>query len=484
MKPEVNVMPAKFSRTGRDLSGGLNGRTVLVLGLGESGLAMARWLAREGARVRVADTRADPPFAHELHRAVPGVQIVAGPFSDALLDGVELVGLSPGLAPDQAPIVAARARGIEVVGEIELFARALGALGWRGKTRVLAVTGTNGKTTVTSMLGEMCHAAGLEAVVAGNISPAALTVLMRCQDHGRQPQAWVMELSSFQLETLESLAPDAAVVLNVTDDHLDRYRDLAEYAATKARIFEGAAVQVLNRQDARVAAMRRRGARMLSFGLDAPPGEEDLGIATREGQRFLAQGAEPLMAVSALPLAGAHNVANALAAAAMCLAIGLPAAPLAAALASFTGLPHRVERIAEIEGVGFYDDSKGTNVGATLAALTGLGRKAALILGGEGKGQDFSPLAAPLARHARAVVLIGRDALLIERAIAPGGVPILHAGDMRQAVERAYASVKRGEAVLLSPACASFDMFRNYAHRAEVFADAVRALGARITEAG
>ncbi|GAB4178989.1 MAG: UDP-N-acetylmuramoyl-L-alanine--D-glutamate ligase [Rhodocyclaceae bacterium] len=458
----------------------LSGRRALVLGLGESGLAMARWLARRGARVRVADTRVEPPFAQELRHAAAGVEIVSGPFSDALLDGVDLLGLSPGLAPGQAPIVAARARGIEVVGEIELFARALIELGWRAHTKVLAVTGTNGKTTVTSMLGEMCRSAGLTAAVAGNISPAALTVLMRCLDQGRPPRAWVMELSSFQLETMRSLAPDAAVVLNVSDDHLDRYRDLAEYAATKARIFRGAKAQVLNRQDARVMAMRGEGRRVLSFGLDAPPGEEDVGIIRRGGRRFLAQGAQALMPVSALALAGAHNVANAAAALAMCRAIGLPAGPLAEALSSFCGLPHRVERIARIGGVAFYDDSKGTNVGATLAALTGLGRKVALIAGGEGKGQDFSPLAPALARHARAVVLIGRDAPIIERAIAASGVPVFHAADMKAAVERAWASVGRGEAVLLSPACASFDMFRNYAHRAEVFADAVRALGARL----
>lgn len=456
-----------------------SGRNVLVLGLGESGLAMARWLSRQGARVRVADTRAHPPFAGELRHAAAGVEILAGAFSEALLEGVELVGLSPGLSPENVAVRAARSRGIEVIGEIELFARALIALDWRSHTRVLAVTGTNGKTTVTSMLGEMCRSAGLATVVAGNISPAALSVLMGCLDQGRRPQAWVMELSSFQLETTQSLAPDAAVVLNVTDDHLDRYRDLAEYGAAKARIFRGAAAQVLNRQDPLVATMRLPGRRVLTFGLDAPQGEDDFGLMTHEGRRFLARAREPLMPAARLPLAGAHNLANALAALAMCRAIGLPEAPLVDALASFSGLPHRVERIAEIDGIAFYDDSKGTNVGATVAALNGLGRKVALIAGGDGKGQDFSPLKPAVARHARAVVLIGRDAPAIERAIAGSGVPVFHAKDMAEAVDRARSALSRGDALLLSPACASFDMYQNYAHRAEAFADAVRALGAR-----
>jgi UDP-N-acetylmuramoylalanine--D-glutamate ligase len=308
--------------------------------------------------------------------------------------------------------------------------------------------------------------------VAGNIGPAALSALMTCLDAGKLPDIWVLELSSFQLETTVSLAAEAAAVLNVSDDHLDRYAGLDDYAAAKARIFAGGGAQVLNRQDPRVMAMANAVSRRLTFGVDAPAGAEDFGI--KDG--WLMQGNERLLRADELALAGLHNAANALAALALCRAIGLPLAPLLPALRAFKGLPHRVERIAEIDGVAWYDDSKGTNVGATVAALEGLGRKVVLIAGGDGKGQDFSPLAPALAAHGRALVLIGRDAMKIEAAVADCGIPLIHAQDMDQAVRKAAVAARAGDAVLLSPACASFDMFRNYAHRAEVFAQAVREL--------
>ena len=536
------------------------GKTVLVLGLGESGLAMAQWLYRRGARVRVADTRAEPPFAAELKRSAPAVQLVTGAFGHALLDGLDSVALSPGLALSEPVVIAAAARGIPVVGEIELFARALRELGVRDSCKVVAITGTNGKTTTTSMVGAMGRAAGKLTAVAGNIGPAALSALMTCLDAGKLPELWVLELSSFQLETTASLDADAALVLNVSDDHLDRYAGLDDYAAAKARIFDGRGAQVLNRQDARVLAMARSGRPVFTFGLDAPPGERDFGLI--EG--WLASGSERLIRVEDLAVSGLHNAANALASLALCRAVGLPLAPVLQALRGFRGLPHRTEKIAEIDGVAWYDDSKGTNVGATVAALEGLGgqpgaddrnnrnshlppsgreagREAGregpqspaprptnkreifvlargggqgggfwgrgggrgrgarprggggarrpprakqhlallvVILGGDGKGQDFSPLGPALASHGRALVLIGRDAARIEAAVAGCGVAIIHAPDMDQAVRQAAAAARAGDAVLLSPACASFDMFRNYAHRAEVFAQAVRALAA------
>lgn len=454
--------------------GNLAGKTVLVLGLGESGLAMAQWLDRQGARVRVADSRAEPPFAAELKRTAPAVQLIAGSFSNELLAGVEVFGLSPGLALSEPLVVEAAVRGIPIVGEIELFARALRDLGLREACKIVAITGTNGKTTTTSMVGAMCRAAGKVTAVAGNISPAALSALMTCLDAGKLPGVWVLELSSFQLETTESLAADAATVLNVSDDHMDRYAGLDDYAAAKARIFEGDGVQVLNRQDARVMAMARAGRRIVSFGLDAPAGESDFGLI--EG--WLALGNERLLRTDDLAVSGLHNAANALAALALCRSIGLPLAPALEALRGFKGLSHRVEKIAEIEGVAYYDDSKGTNVGATVAALEGLGRKVVLIAGGDGKGQDFTPLGPALTGHARALVLIGRDATRIEAAVAGCGVSIIHAQDMDQAVRKAAVAARAGDAVLLSPACASFDMYRNYAHRAEVFAEAVRGLAA------
>ena len=457
----------------------LKGKHVLVLGLGESGLAMALWLARIGARLTVADSRANPPGVADLDKGAPGAKKVFGPFDAALLEGVDLLALSPGLSPNEAVVVEARARGIPVTGEIELFAQALRDLDWRDKTRVIAITGTNGKTTTTTLVGEMCRAAGLLTAVAGNISPAALTALMACLDAGKSPDAWVLELSSFQLETLETLAPEAATVLNVTDDHLDRHGDLDGYGEAKARIFQGHGVQVLNRQDGRVLAMARPGQPVMSFGLDVPAGRNDFGLAERDGRPWLVCGSEPLLSLSDMPLAGLHNAANALAALALCTGIGLPLAPLLDALRGFKGLAHRVEWVADIGGVAFYDDSKGTNVGATVAALEGLGRKVAVILGGDGKGQDFSPLKDVVAKHARAVALIGRDAPLIEAALAGCGVPLLRCEDMAAAVEAAAVAAQQGDAVLLSPACASMDMYRNYAHRAEVFVAAVRSLADR-----
>jgi UDP-N-acetylmuramoylalanine--D-glutamate ligase len=450
------------------------GKTVLVLGLGESGLAMAQWLARQGARVRVADSRKEPPFAAELKRSAPGAVLLTGSFNDELIDGAELIGLSPGLSLNEPVVAEAARRGIPILGEIELFAGALRELGVREQCKVIAITGTNGKTTTTALAGALCRAAGKVTAVAGNISPAALSALMTCLDAGRLPEVWVLELSSFQLETTVSLAAEAATVLNVADDHLDRYAGLHEYAAAKARIFAGGGVQVLNRQDDRVMAMAHAGSRRLTFGLDAPAGADDFGLS----DGWLMHGGERLLRVDELAVSGLHNAANALAALALCHAVGLPLAPLLPALRDFQGLPHRVERIAEIDGVAWYDDSKGTNVSATVAALEGLGRKIVLIAGGDGKGQDFSPLGPALAAHGRTLVLIGRDATRIEAAVADCGVPIIHAQDMDQAVRKAAVAARGGDAVLLSPACASFDMFRNYAHRAEVFALSVRELAA------
>ena len=451
----------------------------LVLGLGESGLAMARWLAREGVALRVADSRDAPPGVDRLRAEATTAEIVTGPFADSLLDGVVRLAISPGLDPRQPLVEAARARGIPVIGEMDLFAQALRDLGVRETTRLIAITGTNGKTTTTTLVGEMLRGVGLDGVVAGNISPATLDVVMARQDAGEpMPQAWALELSSFQLETGPALGAASATVLNVTDDHLDRYAGLDDYAATKAAVFAGEGVQVLNRDDARVKAMALAGRRVFTFGLDAPAGPDDFGVGVEAGTEWLARGGERLLQRSELQLAGNHNVANALAALALCEAAGLPRDGLVATLKAFRGLPHRVEKVAErADGVSYYDDSKGTNVGATVAALSGLGKRCLLIAGGEGKGQDFTPLAAPVAAHARAVFLIGRDASRLRDALADTGVPLSDCASLEEAVAQARAIARLGDAVLLSPACASFDMFRNYEHRSDVFVAAVRALG-------
>jgi len=449
-------------------------KNVLVLGLGETGLSMLRWLSAQGARLRVADSRNGPPGLAEAGQYVAAGQIFCGAFGEAMLEGIELIAISPGV-PLRDPVVAqAVARGITVVGDIELFAQQLMDYDLRLTTKVIAITGANGKTTVASMVEHLCKAAGKDAVAAGNISPAVLDVVLA--RGANQPEVWVLELSSFQLETTATLNADAATVLNISEDHLDRYDSIDEYAAAKERIFFGSGVQVLNRDDARSMGMALPDREVVTFGLDVSSHEQDFGVERNRDDIWLMQGDHQLLKVSELSTAGMHNVANALAALALCRAIGLPMPALLDALRSFRGLPHRVERIAEIDGVVYYDDSKGTNVGATVAALEGLGRKVVLIAGGEGKGQDFAPLKPVVMRHARAVMLIGRDAPLIVSALEGCGVPLQHAANMNDAVRHAAQLAQSGDAVLLSPACASFDMFRNYAHRAEIFVEAVHGL--------
>ncbi len=455
------------------------GKHVLVLGLGESGLAMARWCGRQGARLRVADSRERPPGLDTLQQDVPLSEIITGVFGNEVLDGVDLLAISPGLDPRTGVIAEATRRGLPVTGEMSLLAAALRDLGVRDETRIIAITGTNGKTTTTALTAALAAASGMDAVAAGNISPAALDVLMDRLDSGEDlPACWVLELSSFQIETMEGLDPDAATVLNVTDDHLDRYADLEAYAATKAKIFEGKGAQVLNRDDERVLAMARPGRRVLGFSTSAPQCADDYGLISQAGEDWLERGDERLIPLAALPIAGRHNAANAMAALALCEAgLGLDPQSLLPALRAFRGLPHRVELVAERDdGVRFYDDSKGTNVGATVAALDGLAGTVVLIAGGDGKGQDFSPLAEPFSRHVRAAVLIGRDAARIEAGVAGCGVPLEHADSLDAAVERAAQLAQPGDVVLLSPACSSLDMFRNYAHRADVFVAAVRRL--------
>ena len=487
-----------------------DGKHALVLGLGESGLAMAQWLARCGARVRVADTRDEPQRLGALREAVPQAQFVGGPLNEALLEAIDFVAVSPGLMPERelAEIgPAAAVAGIPVWGEIELFAQALAALKQeRGYSpKLVAITGTNGKTTVTSLTGLLCQRAGLSTRVAGNISPSALDVLREVMEQDTLPQAWILELSSFQLHATFSLQADAATVLNLTQDHLDWHGDMAAYAADKARIFGANTVRVLNRDDAMVMQMATPMAEVVTFGTTEPIEADCFGLVNERGVLWLTvavagEGSEKkrkkneaaevvpvtvnrLMPADALRIRGLHNASNALAALALCRAIGLPFAPLLHGLRDYQGEPHRVELVAAIEGVDYYDDSKGTNVGATVAALNGLGKafggeaqRIVLIAGGDGKGQDFAPLAEPCSRYVRAIVLIGRDAPKLRAAIADSGVDMIDCATLPEAVQRASSLALAGDAVLLSPACASMDMFTNYAHRAQVFCDAVREL--------
>ncbi|HHL4083369.1 UDP-N-acetylmuramoyl-L-alanine--D-glutamate ligase [Burkholderia sola] len=483
---------------------------VLVLGLGESGLAIARWCARHGCRLRIADTREAPPNLAALQAEGIDAEFVGGAFTPALLDGgVELVGLSPGLSPLEpalaALVAAANERGIAVWGELEFFAQALRALGTSGyQPKVLAITGTNGKTTTTSLTGLLCQRSGRKVAVAGNISPAMLDRLASAIDETALPDVWVLELSSFQLETARTFAPDAAAILNITQDHLDWHGSFDAYAQAKGRIFGATTTRVLNRDDAAVmkfapAAGAADAPRTVTFGLNEPTQDGDYGLSRDNGIAWLVEAVDRdapdeatttrrrkrdaahtpdiaqkrLMPVDALRIRGLHNAANALAAFALARAIDLPAAPLLHALREYRGEAHRVEVIATIDDVDYVDDSKGTNVGATVAALDGLAQKIVLIAGGDGKGQDFAPLVAPVARWCRAVMLIGRDAPAIRDTLAETGVPLADHATLEGAVHAAAELAEPGDAVLLSPACASLDMFRNYAHRAEVFRAAV-----------
>jgi UDP-N-acetylmuramoylalanine--D-glutamate ligase len=451
----------------------LHNKRVLVLGLGETGLSALRWLKHFGALLSVADSRENPPNLDDLARTMPQVAVHTGAFKKEILLQAEVIVISPGVALKEPAVQAAILAGIPVLGDVELFAQ------YRPKhAKVIGITGTNGKTTVTSLVGEICKAAELKTLVAGNIGLPVLDTFDM-----ETPDVYVLELSSFQLEVTSSLLFDAATVLNVCEDHMDRYSTIDEYAAAKARILQHATVAVLNRDDA--VCMGLANANTVTFGLNPATNISDFGLIQSEGEQYLVSGKRKICKASSLKIAGQHNVANALAAAALCQAIGIDKAIISAALLNFKGLPHRVEWVAEINGVDYYDDSKGTNVGATCAAILGMTKninghtqvqKVVLIAGGDGKGQDFAPLAPALQANSHAVVLIGRDAKLIENVLLPTNIPIYHAADLPEAVNIAKKVAKVGDAVLLSPACASFDMFKNYVHRAEVFVATVKGL--------
>ena len=509
--------------------------SVLVLGLGDSGLAMARWCVRHGARVSVWDSRELPPQAAALAEEVPAAtRVLVLPATLGGEGGFQLLLKSPGLAPGDARIAPmlqeARDAGIAVLGELDLFVHALADLkAGRGYApKLLAITGTNGKTTVTAMTTLLVQRAGQHAVAAGNIGPTLLDSLAVELDKAVEgdaeanlPEVWVLELSSFQLEGggsgVRNFEPSAATVLNVTQDHLDWHGGLAPYMAAKARIFGQHAVMVINRDDEAVLAMvpgavpanltaKVKGApkvkpvprQVLGFGLGAPPRAGDFGLVEENGIAWLVRALptdttfkakkgeveeihlQRLMPADALRIRGRHNAANALAALALATAIGCALAPMLHGLREYGGEPHRVQFVAAIHGVETYDDSKGTNVGATVAALNGLGAdkspaRLGVILGGDGKGQDFTPLAAPLARHVRAVATLGRDAALLEQVCEDAGVPVQRFVSMELAVNWGLAQARPGDALLLSPACASLDMFKSYVHRAEVFVAAVQA---------
>ena len=435
----------------------------LVVGLGATGLSVARYLVRRGEQVAIADSRKTPPGLDTLNEELPDIAVFLGPFDDALFHSADRLVVSPGVPVATPQIDAARQRGVPVVGDIELFTQVANA-------PVVAITGSNGKSTVTTLLGEMAKASGLKVAVGGNLGTPALDLL------DDDIELYVLELSSFQLETTYSMQAAVATVLNISPDHMDRYASVGAYIEAKARVFRGAGVGVFNADDPLVAAMSGADDAWF-FTLGESQSEKMFGVCSLDGDEYLCRGEQPLLAVNELLIPGSHNRANALAALAMGTALGLDLSSMLDALRRFRGLPHRTEFVAEIDGVTWYNDSKGTNVGAAIAALQGLDRgdasRTVLIAGGDCKGADFAPLAPVLTQCVRSVVLIGRDAPAIA-AVVPPGIEQMMAASMDEAVARAAACARPGDRVLLSPGCASFDMFSGFAERGERFMQAVR----------
>ncbi|MCC2655634.1 MAG: UDP-N-acetylmuramoyl-L-alanine--D-glutamate ligase [Panacagrimonas sp.] len=440
---------------------------ILVVGLGASGTSALRYLSRAGAKVVVSDSRASPAGIDALRSEFPGVAFHLGAFDAPrpLSQFAEAV-VSPGIALDEPFVKELIAASVPVIGDVELFARA-------ARAPVVGITGSNGKSTVTTLVGEMAKAAGLRVKVGGNLGTPALDLL------ADDTELYVLELSSFQLETTRSLACAAAAYLNLSEDHLDRHGSMAAYGEVKSRIFRRCGVAVVNRDDPATREGSNRAQRIASFGLDVPTDRDSYGLIEHQGQRCLVRPAPesrfpiPLLPITALHIQGLHNVANALAALALADAVGIPGDASRAALLAFPGLPHRCEFVAQTHGVTWLNDSKGTNVGSTLAALQGLDAPIVWLGGGQGKGQDFSPLARPLAQKGRAALLFGQDAQVIEDAIL-GALPVYREPDMTSALLRARSIARAGDRVLLSPACASLDQFRNYAERGDRFAAWVR----------
>ncbi len=435
----------------------------VIVGLGRTGVSCARHLAARGHRLVVTDSRTVPPGLADLRRLVPDAATALGGFDTAVLDGADQVVVSPGVPLSEPFLQQAAARGLDLVGDIELFAREAGG-------RIVGITGTNGKSTVTTLVGEFAKAAGIEVRVGGNLGEPALDLL-----EGPPAAMYVLEISSYQLETTHSLQLEAATVLNVTPDHLDRYPDFAGYAAAKARIYERAATAIVNLDDEIVVRMPRPAQRQVAFSLRRQ--EAQFRLIARDGQEWLAEGSDPLLPLAELALPGLHNAANALAALAIGSVCGMPREAMTGVLRAFQGLAHRSQLVARWRGIRWIDDSKGTNVGATEAAIAGLAAPLVLIAGGEGKGQDFAPLAEACRGKVRHAVLIGRDAPLLATALAQS-CAVSIADSMETAVAGAASIAEPGDTVLLSPACASFDMFRDYAHRGDVFAESVRRLPA------
>lgn len=431
----------------------------VVVGLGKTGLSCVQYLSKHHAHIAVTDTRDNPPGLSEMRAHFPHVHLSLGKLDADLCATAARLIVSPGVSLEEPAIAQAIAKGIPAIGDIELFAL-------EAKAPVVAITGSNGKSTVTTLVGEMALKAGLDTRVGGNIGTPALDLLEK-----KEPDVYVLELSSFELETTHSLKAQAAVLLNLCEDHMDRYHSLSDYLAAKQRIYSNCRVAVFNRDEPNTW-VKNMGAQIVSFGLDEP---RDKNFGLRDG--YLAQGETQLIPTSALKIKGRHQYANALAALALGEAIGLPMPAMLDTLREFKGLAHRCEWVAHAHGVDWYNDSKATNVGAAQAALAGLGTeitgKLIVIAGGQGKNADFTPLYSTLQKYVRTLILMGQDAPKMEAALT-GSTTIMHAESLEQAVDIAAEQAQSGDAVILAPACASFDMFKNFEHRGEVFTATVK----------
>jgi UDP-N-acetylmuramoylalanine--D-glutamate ligase len=444
--------------------------SAVIVGLGKTGFSCARYLLGHGWKIVVTDTRENPPELTKLRTLDPSVPVRLGGLDMKLLDEALCVVVSPGVSLSAPFFVEARRRGLDVVGDVELFARAVDA-------PVVGISGTNGKSTVTTLIGRMASRAGLSVRVGGNLGEPALDLLSAAESDAKKTDLYVLELSSYQLESTVSLNLKAATVLNITPDHMDRYATIEVYAAAKARIFARCDTAVINLDDPLVVAMALPGQHTLGFSLRSTVGAEYAVVTGRDSKWWLTRRGELLMPVSDMKITGLHNAANALAALALGEALGLPLATMLEELRTFAGLPHRSQWVADVNGVTYVNDSKGTNVGATLAAVAGMSGPLVMIAGGDGKNQDFAPLADAFRGKVRHTVLIGRDAPAIEVALR-GVCTLERAATLEEAVRAAARAAKPGDTVLLSPACASLDMFRDYTHRGAVFAQAVKELAA------
>lgn len=450
----------------------LENKLHVVVGLGLTGMSCVRFLRARNIPVAVTDTRQEPPGLDKLKKNFPEVKLALGGLNDELLSEAGVIVISPGVAVREPAIAKQIARGTPVIGDIELFAQAV-------KGPVIAITGSNAKSTVTTLVGLMVGASGLEGRVGGNLGIPALELLGEATAPTfTQTPAYILELSSFQLETTYTLAPQVASVLNVTPDHMDRYRDFNEYCDAKRRIYQNCQVAVCNRDDANTECGDNYHLRRFYFTLNEPV-QNEFGLLKKNNDIYLAFENELLMPVKELPIRGRHYQANALAALAMGHGFGLPMNKMLEVLREFKGLAHRCQLVRELNGVAWYNDSKGTNIGATLAAMDGLGAeikgKLILIAGGLGKGADFSTMAPTVAKYVRTAILLGEDAPLLAESFKDA-CELIHVKNMEEAIERAYQKAHPGDCVLLSPACASFDMFRNFEHRGDVFMELVRGL--------